>query len=66
MSPEEFDIWVNMLLENSYDWKQIGISNKYCNNLSVPKHGIKLISWPDRAFEVTDAKKYLAYVLRYQ
>jgi len=66
MQGELFDTWVNMLLEEAYDWKQIGISNEYCNNISVPKYGLKLHSWPDHAFEVVDEKKYTIFLLRYR
>lgn len=65
MNPKQFDLWQDMLIEEAYDWKQIGISNDYCNKISVPKCGLKLLNWPDKSFEVTDEKKYVFFLLRY-
>lgn len=66
MNDDLFEKWINMLLEEAYDWKQIGISNDYCNDISVPKYGLELVSWEDRAFKLIDEKKYTVFLLRYQ
>lgn len=66
MDIDIFDKWVNMLLEELYDWRQIGISNEYCNEVSVPKYGLELLNWQDRAFRLVDEKKYMVFLLRYQ
>ena len=66
MRAELFDKWMVMLLEEAYDWKQIGISNEYCNRISIPKCGLGLIDWADRSFKVIDEKKYALFLLRYQ
>lgn len=66
MQHGDFKTWVDVLVSEGYDWKQVGISDEYCNELTIPRFGLKLISWPDRAFQITDEQKYLAYVLRYQ
>ena len=65
MDPTQFDIWTDQLIDKSYDWKMIGISNEYCNQISEPEYGLKLISWPDKSFEVIDQHKYLVFLLRY-
>ncbi len=36
MDEKLFDTWTYLLLDNAYDWKQIGISNEYCNQISEP------------------------------
>ena len=66
MDEKLFDIWTDQLIDKSYDWKQIGISNDYCNQISEPEFGLRLISWPDQAFEVIDAHKYTVFLLRYR
>ena len=66
MDAKLFDTWTDQLIDNSYDWKQIGISNEYCNTISEPEFGLKLINWPDRAFEVIDEHKYTVFLLRYR
>ena len=66
MDVDLFDKWVNMLLEEVYDWRQLGISNEYCNEVSVPKYGLELLNWQDRAFRLVDEKKYMVFLLRYQ
>lgn len=66
MQSDLFDKWVNMLLEESYDWKQIGISNDYCNTISVPKYGLELVDWTDHSFNIIDDKKYAFFILKYQ
>jgi len=65
MDPTQFDIWTDQLIDKSYDWKMIGISNEYCNQISEPEYGLKLISWLDKSFEVIDQHKYLVFLLRY-
>lgn len=66
MTGDLFDKWVNMLIEEAYDWKQIGISNEYCNKISEPKYGLSLIDWQDHSFKIVDEKKYSIFLLRYQ
>ena len=66
MRGDLFDKWVNMLIEEAYDWKQIGISNDYCNSISIPKYGLEIINWEDHAFNIVDDKKYSVFLLRYQ
>jgi len=51
------------MLESGYDWKQIGISNDYVNQILEPKWGMQLISWPDREFEIVDEPKYIIFLL---
>ena len=65
MDENIFDLWVNMLLDERLYWAEIGISNEYCNKISVPKYGLKLLNWRDKAFEVVDEKKYMIFLLRY-
>ena len=66
MNDKLFDTWTDQLIDKSYDWKQIGISNDYCNKISEPEFGLKLINWPDQAFEVVDEHKYTVFLLRYR
>lgn len=66
MREDLFNKWIDMLLEEADDWKQIGISNDYCNKISIPKCGIGLVHWEDRTFKVLDDKKYAVFLLRYQ
>lgn len=66
MHPDLFNKWINMLLDEAYDWKQIGISNDYCNRISILKYGIGLIDWEDHSFKIIDEKKYTMFLLRYQ
>ncbi len=66
MDREQFSLWENMLIEEAYDWKQIGISNDYCNKISEPKYGLRLINWADKSFEIVDEKKYTFFLLRYR
>ena len=65
MDPKQFDLWVDMLLDEGLYWAEIGVSNEYCNSISVPKYGLKLKIWSEMAFEVTDEKKYMFFLLRY-
>lgn len=66
MDKKLFDEWTNVLIDSAYDWKKIGISNEYCNRISEPKYGLRLINWPDRSFEVVNSQKYMTFLLRYQ
>ena len=66
MNPDLFEKWQYALIDEAYDWKQIGISNDYCNNISVPKYGLEIIDWTDMAFRVVDEKKYAVFLLRFQ
>lgn len=66
MDEKLFDTWTYLLIDNAYDWKQIGISNEYCNQISEPEYGLRLIDWQDKAFEVIDENKYLFFLLRYR
>lgn len=66
MDREQFSLWKDMLIEEAYDWKEIGISDDYCNKISVPKYGLRLINWPDKSFEVVDEQKYMLFLLRYR
>jgi len=66
MNDDLFTIWVDLLIDNGYDWKEIGISDDYCNQISEPKYGIRLLNWPDKAFEVVDGHKYTTFLLRYR
>lgn len=66
MDTKLFDVWVELLIDNSYNWKSIGISNEYCNQISEPEYGLKLIDWNDKAFEVVDEHKYLVFLLRHR
>ena len=61
-----FSRWEDVLLDHAYDWKQIGISNDYCNSISVPVCGIELVHWGYRKFNIIDEKKYMLFLLRYQ
>jgi hypothetical protein len=66
MDAKLFDTWTDQLIDKSYDYRQIGISNEYCNQISEPEYGLRLIDWQDKAFEVTDENKYLFFLLRYR
>lgn len=66
MEPELFEKWTYALLDEAYDWKQIGISNEYCNSISVPRYGVELVDWQNRFFIIKDDKKYAVFLLRYQ
>ncbi len=66
MDPKLFDTWTDQLIDKSYDYRQIGISNEYCNQISEPEYGLRLIDWQDKAFEVTDENKYLFFLLRFR
>ena len=66
MDEDLFDKWTDNLIIKSYDWKQIGISNEYCNQISEPEYGLRLIDWTDRGFEIIDEHKYTVFLLRYQ
>ena len=66
MDVKLFDTWTEQLIDKSYDYRQIGISNEYCNQISEPEYGLRLIDWQDKAFEVIDENKYLFFLLRYR
>jgi len=66
MDEKMFDLWEDMLLDEAYDWRQIGISNDYCNKISVPRFGLRLLNWPRRSFESIDKKKYMMFLLKYR
>lgn len=66
MDPKLFDTWTDQLIDKSYDYRQIGISNEYCNQISEPEYGLRLIDWQDKAFEVIDENKYLFFLLRHR
>jgi len=61
-----FDLWTDHLIDKSYDWKQIGISNEYCNQISEPEYGIRIIDWQDQEFQIVDEHKYTIFLLRYR
>ena len=66
MDAKLFDTWTDQLIDKAYDYRQIGISNEYCNQISEPEYGLRLINWQDKAFEVIDEHKYLMFLLRHQ
>jgi hypothetical protein len=66
MDENLFEKWTFALIDEAYDWKQVGISDEYCNTISVPKYGLRLINWPDRSFEIVDGHKYTVFILRYR
>lgn len=66
MDDKLFDTWTDQLIDKSYDWKQIGISNAHCNQISEPEFGLRLIGWVDQAFEIIDEHKYTIFLLRYR
>jgi hypothetical protein len=66
MNAKLFDTWTDQLIDKAYDYRQIGISNEYCNQISEPEYGLRLIDWQDKAFEVIDENKYLFFLLRFR
>jgi hypothetical protein len=66
MDVKLFDTWTDQLIDKAYDYRQIGISNEYCNQISEPEYGLRLLDWQDKAFEVIDENKYLFFLLRYR
>lgn len=66
MDEKLFDTWTYLMIDNAYDWKQLGISNEYCNQISEPEYGLRLIDWQDKAFEVIDEHKYTIFLLRHR
>ena len=66
MDEKLFDEWTYMLIDKAYDWRKLGISNEYVNQMSEPEYGLRLIDWQDKSFEVIDEHKYLTFLLRYQ
>ena len=66
MDEKLFDTWTYLLIDEALDWRELGISNTACNEISEPNYGLRLISWPDKAFEVADEKKYMIFLLRHR
>jgi hypothetical protein len=66
MDVKLFDTWTDQLIDKAYDYRQIGISNEYCNQISEPEYGLRLLDWQDKAFEVIDENKYLFFLLRFR
>lgn len=66
MNDKLFDTWTDQLIKKSYNWKQIGISDDHCNQISETEYGLRLIDWADKAFEVVDEHKYTIFLLRYR
>ena len=66
MDKKLFSTWTDNLIIKSYNWEHIGISNDYCNQISEPEYGIKIIDWSTREFEVIDEQKYTIFLLRYR
>ena len=66
MDDRLFDEWTYQLIDKAYDWRELGISNDYCNKISEPNFGLRLINWPDKAFEIVDEQKYAVFLLRYR
>jgi len=66
MDEKLFDEWTYQLIDKAYDWRELGISNEYCNQISEPEYGLRLIFWRDRAFEIVDEHKYLVFLLRHR
>jgi hypothetical protein len=64
MDAKLFDTWTDQLIDKAYDYRQIGISNEYCNQISEPEYGIQIIDWSDKSFEVVDDHKYLVFLLK--
>jgi hypothetical protein len=65
MDEKLFDIWTYQLVGKAYDWKQIGIYD-YCNKISEPEYGLRLINWQDKSFEIVNEHKYTVFLLRYR
>ena len=66
MDAKLFIKWTDQMIDKSYDWRQIGISNEYCNQISEPEYGLRLINWPEQEFQIVDEHKYVIFLLRYQ
>jgi hypothetical protein len=56
MDQKLFDTWTDNLIIKSY----------YCNQISEPEYGLRLIDWQDRSFEIIDEHKYTVFLLRYR
>jgi len=65
MNANLFDTWTDLLIDKSYDYRQIGISNEHYNQISEPECGLRLINWPEKRFEVVDERKYTFFLLRH-
>lgn len=61
-----FAVWQELLIDNADDWKEIAISDDYCNTISVPKFGLRLLNWTVHSFEIVDEDKYVVFLLRYR
>jgi hypothetical protein len=66
MDEKLFDTWTYLMIGNAYDYRQIDISNEYCNQISEPEYGIRIIDWQDQEFQIVDEHKYLIFLLRYR
>jgi hypothetical protein len=66
MDEKLFEEWTYQLIDKAYDWRELGISNEYCNQISEPEYGLRLVNWSDKAFEVVDEYKYTIFLLRYR
>ena len=66
MDAELFDSWADQLIIKANDWRNLGVSNDYCNQISEPEYGLRLIDWNDKSFEVIDENKYLFFLLRHR
>ncbi len=66
MDEKLFDEWTYQLIDKAYDWKELGISNEYVNQISEPEYGLRLVHWSDRSFEIVDEHKYTIFLLRYR
>ena len=66
MDEKLFDTWTDNLIIKSYNWQQIGISNDYCNQISEPEYGLRIVNWQGREFEIIDEHKYTVFLLKYR
>jgi hypothetical protein len=66
MDDKLFDEWTYQLIDKAYDWRELGISNEYVNQISEPEYGLRLINWRDKEFEIVDEHKYTVFLLRYR
>jgi hypothetical protein len=66
MDDKLFDEWTYQLIDKAYDWRELGISNEYCNQISEPEYGLRLIDWREKEFAIIDEQKYLVFLLRHR
>jgi hypothetical protein len=66
MDDKLFDEWTYQLIDKAYDWRELGISNDYCNKISEPNYGLRLINWSEQSFEIVDEYKYTIFLLRHR